>query len=134
MMIKFLRSFCLFLILSQICFLLSLPSSSFAAAGSGVKETEVNQDGILMLVELRYNDLEIYYSDLLKQYANGIISADELAVKFAVFEKASGLELRFDQWVDNFPNSYSARLARGISRIREAWDKRRNMTVSGLHI
>lgn len=77
-----------------------------------------------MLSSKEYGALEQRFRPYLDSYDNKKISAEELAVKFEVFSMMSGIEPQFDEWVKAYPKSYTARLARGIYFVTDAWKKR----------
>lgn len=83
-----------------------------------------DNDAYYKLLSENYSELEQTYKNYLGLYSSNKMTAEELAEKFAIFKKASGLDARFDGWVKMYPASYSARLARGIHRVSDAWLKR----------
>ena len=83
-----------------------------------------NDDAYVGLASRKYPELERQFAGYLDLYAAGKIPEDEVASRFAVFYRSYGLEARFDEWVGAFPKSYSARLARGMYRVSDAWRMR----------
>lgn len=77
-----------------------------------------------MLESREYGALDQRFRPYLDSYAGNKISAEELAWRFAVFSMMTEVEPRLDEWVQAFPTSYTARLARGIYHVTEAWRKR----------
>lgn len=77
-----------------------------------------------MLESKEYGALEQRFRPYLDSYAGNKMSAEELAWRFAVFSMMTEVEPRLDEWIQAFPNSYTARLARGIFHVTEAWRKR----------
>jgi hypothetical protein len=77
-----------------------------------------------MLSSREYGALEQRFLPYLDSYANNKITDEELAWRFAVFSMMTEVEPRLDEWVRAFPNSYTARLARGIYHVTDAWKKR----------
>jgi len=71
--------------------------------------------------------LDEYYSHQQQDYEAGRISDERL---YASFHKLCGDSLddeaSYDRWVQTFPNSYAAVLARGIYFYRMAWEVRGN--------
>lgn len=77
-----------------------------------------------MLSAKEYGALDQRFRPYLDSYASNKISAEELAWRFEVFSMMTEVEPRLDEWVHAFPNSYTARLARGIYHVTDAWKKR----------
>lgn len=77
-----------------------------------------------MLSSKEYGALDQRFQPYLDSYAGSKISAEELAWRFAVFSMMTEVEPRLDEWVQAIPNSYTARLARGIYHVTDAWRKR----------
>jgi len=84
------------------------------------------EQAYINLSSRNYQELERALKVHLDAYAARKIPEAELASKFSVFYRSYGLESRFDEWVSAFPRSYSARLARGIYLISDAWRRRGN--------
>ncbi len=107
--------------------LVSFPFPALADPGDEPGEdanTKAKDDANVSLLSGAYAELESQYNRYLDLYAARRISEEELASRFEVFDKSLGLESRFDEWVRAYPESYSARLARGIHRVSAAWSKR----------
>lgn len=79
-----------------------------------------------MLVARQYSALEQRFRPYLDSYARNKISAEELANRFEAFSMMTEAEPQLDQWVQAYPNSYAAKLARGIYHVADAWRKRGN--------
>ena len=77
-----------------------------------------------MLSSKEYGALEQRFLPYLGSYASDKISEETLAWRFEVFSKMTDVEPRLDEWVKAFPNSYTARYARGIYHVTDAWTKR----------
>lgn len=77
-----------------------------------------------MLDARQYGALEQRFRPYLDSYANNKISAEAFAWRFEAFSMMTEVEPRLDEWVQSFPNSYTARLARGIYHVTDAWRKR----------
>lgn len=90
------------------------------AAASGKQESPMWNDPYVSLSAGQYAELEAQYAPLLKAYLAGEIPEEDVSEKLNVFGKAD-LEQRFDAWVKAYPKSYTARLARGIARMSQAW-------------
>lgn len=84
------------------------------------------QESYLMLSTKEYKALDQRFKKYLDLYAGNKITAEEFAQKLEIFTRMPGLEPRFDEWINAFPESYTARVARGIYRITDAWEKRGN--------
>jgi TPR repeat protein len=95
-----------------------------AGSNNDGDSASLDKDAYYKLVSENYSELEQTYNNYLELYSSNKMTAEELASKFAIFKNASGLDARFDGWVNMYPNSYSARLARGIHRVSDAWVKR----------
>jgi hypothetical protein len=105
--------------------LASLPFPALADTDDDSSESaKTNDDTYVRLASKGYRELERQFSPHLDSYAKGTISEVEFASKFAVFYRSYGLESRFDEWVSAYPKSYTARLARGMYLISDAWRKR----------
>ncbi len=117
----------LFILISTMAFLLALQQQALAGPTAQSPEDDVfYQKTYLMLSTREYAELNQRFQQYLDLYARNEITAEELAGKFENFSKTPGLESRYDEWVKAFPQSYSARLARGIYRTTTAWERRGN--------
>lgn len=117
----------IFILIATLALVLALPQRAVAGpAGQSSEEEVFYQKTYLMLSTKQYQELEQRFQQYLDLYARNEITAEELADKFENFAKTPSLEPRFDEWVNAFPQSYSARLARGIYRATTAWEKRGN--------
>ncbi len=114
-------------ILATLALVLALPQRAIAGPANQSSEDEVfYQKTYLMLSTREYTGLDQRFQEYLDLYARNEITAEELVGKFENFSKTPSLEPRFDEWVNAFPQSYSARLARGIYRTTTAWERRGN--------
>lgn len=78
-----------------------------------------------------YPALESYYSRQQQRYEAGSIPDDKLYASFRkLYEESPDNEGFFDRWVAEYPNSYSAALARGIYLYRMAWAVRGDRYLS----
>jgi TolA-binding protein len=115
----------IFVLIATIAFLLALPHRAVADPSNKLTEEEIfYQQSYLMLSTKKYKELDQRFKQYLDLYARSEITAEELSIKFETFSKTPGLEPRYDEWVKAYPQSYSARLARGIYRVTDAWGKR----------
>ena len=101
--------------------LISQPHSAIAQSSEDpAKFAHFEDDIYRKLVSKQYQELERQFADYLKLYAVDKISESDLASKFETFARHNGLEKQFDEWVNAYPKSYSAILARAIYRISDA--------------
>jgi Domain of unknown function (DUF4034) len=69
-----------------------------------------------------YATLDEYYSHQQQDYEAGRISDERLYASFReLYEDSLGNERFYDRWVQAYPNSYAALLARGAYLYRMAW-------------
>lgn len=72
-------------------------------------------DVLRLLAESQFATLDRHFSNVQRDYVDGLISDEELRNAFRVFYATDeALESKYDAWVDQFPQSYVAHLARGI--------------------
>jgi beta-lactamase regulating signal transducer with metallopeptidase domain len=72
-----------------------------------------------LLKEARYSELDQRMNALQEQYRAGTLDELELLRQFNAFMLADpALAPQFDAWLSAFPNSYAARLARGIYNFK----------------
>jgi tetratricopeptide (TPR) repeat protein len=68
-----------------------------------------------LLMSDQYEALDRYFTDLQRQYAEGVISDETLRDQFRAFYPTDhALAAHYDSWVQHFPGSYVAHLARAI--------------------
>jgi len=81
------------------------------------------QTGPLALLKSgKYAELDTHYASVQKRYETGALHDEELYTEFrALYEDAAANEPYFSAWVEAFPKSYVARLARGTYYYRMAW-------------
>jgi len=78
-----------------------------------------------LLNEGRYTELDQQMTALQQAYVRGSISDEQLFAAFRIFYYANvDMEPKLDQWVAQFPRSYTALLARGIYYAGMGWDRR----------
>ncbi len=69
-----------------------------------------------------YAALDRYYSNLQEQFAHGKVTDVELYGDFReLYQNDLANGSHFDQWVQDYPSSYAARLAQGAYYYRTAW-------------
>jgi hypothetical protein len=70
---------------------------------------------INLLRTAQFTRLNQLYDDLQKQYENGVINDRDLTLQYqAFYDTSPENEIFLNQWVEKSPNSYPAKLARGI--------------------
>jgi Sel1 repeat/Domain of unknown function (DUF4034) len=109
--------------LRWIFIILSICTVSASLAGQD-QDANFQNSIYLKLAAGDYAYLEEKYAILLKSHLDGKISEEDLSLKFKIFSNSPGLESNFDHWVQSYPKSYSARLARALFRISAAWEVR----------
>jgi len=77
-----------------------------------------------------YASLERFYSQQQHAYESGQISDQALYGSFRrLYQDSPDNRRRFNQWVQSFPHSYAATLARGTFLYRMAWAERGELTI-----
>jgi Domain of unknown function (DUF4034)/Sel1 repeat len=80
-----------------------------------------------LLAEKKFSSLERELQEALEFYKKGQINSEELQKKFNPFSQGHlGLESLYNQWVNDFPDSYAARLSRGMFFHAMGWEQRGN--------
>ncbi|HZW80286.1 MAG TPA: hypothetical protein VFF50_07440 [Candidatus Deferrimicrobiaceae bacterium] len=70
---------------------------------------------LALLAADRFATLDKYFSSVQREYVDGAISGEDLRDAFRVFyATAAAFGPKYDRWVEQFPKSYVAHLARGI--------------------
>lgn len=111
---------------------LVLSALFFASIGSPASNVQApSQDETTALLKAgRFAELEADYSGLQAAYRSGAISDEELRVAFRAFYTTDeSLVAKYDAWVERYPKSYAANLARGIYFKRLALDRHGDETV-----
>ena len=73
----------------------------------------------------QYDELERRFAALQSQFENGKMSGDDLRAAFRDFYPTdSDLAAKLDKWVAKYPNSYVARVARGIYYKKVGFESR----------
>jgi hypothetical protein len=73
----------------------------------------------------QYASLDRHYTELQQQYEAGAVSDAELTQEYrALYQNAPANAAYFDRWVEAFPESYAAHIARGAYHYRMAWASR----------
>lgn len=98
------------------------------AHAMGTQDTATSVTVVQPLVSLKSQDyaaLDGYYSRIQREYEAGRLSDQQLYAEFRkLYEDSIDNERYFDDWVQSFPKSYPARLARGAYLYRMAWAAR----------
>ena len=100
--------------------------SQLAIADLYDRETEdntVSQYLFLKLTTNKFDELEKILKIYLDLYLTDLIPLDTLYSKFSAF-KTPGIDQYYNAWINAYPKSYSARLARGVYRYNVAYEKR----------
>jgi hypothetical protein len=115
----------IFIIFALVALIFARPLQALAGENAELSEDNIFfQKSYLLLSTKNYEELDQLYKQYLDLYAGHKITAEELTKKFETFARTPDLGPRYDEWVNAFPESYSARLARGIYRSATAWEKR----------
>ena len=85
------------------------------------EDTRLDTEAYYLLFNRDYKTLEQRFKSYIDAYAGGKITAEDISNKFDRFLRTPGLEAQFNEWINTYPRSYSARLARGIYHIANAW-------------
>ena len=93
-----------------------MTTSKIASGSSNAISEELSQEEVSrLLMSNLYRTLDRHFSDLQRQYVNGVISDEMLRDRFRVFYPVDpALVPHYDAWVQMFPQSYVAHLARAI--------------------
>jgi len=104
----------------------------FLAAALFVTPIRATQrDASSVLRAGQYAELDKYYSAVQRQFDAGKISGDELRNEFRSFYPTDrDLEVKLDGWVQAFPHSYAARVARAIYFKRVGFEERGDDYIS----
>lgn len=117
----------IFALMATLALTVAHPQLALAEPAKATTEEEAfYKNAYLLLSTKNYTELEQVFKHHLDLYARNETTAEDLAEKFETFAKTSGLDPRYDEWIKAYPESYSARLARGIFRSATAWEKRGN--------
>jgi hypothetical protein len=80
-----------------------------------------------MLRSQQYQELESRYSAIQRKFKNGELSGDDLRTQFREFYPTDpDLAPKYDAWIEQFPESYVARVARGIYYKKVGFEARGN--------
>jgi tetratricopeptide (TPR) repeat protein len=102
--------------------LMALAFAADAAQLSSVSPAAPAVPPDLLLRGGQYVELDARMSEVQRRYEQGAISEAELRDDFHAFPRPDpALAASLDAWVQKFPNSYVAHLARGIYYKRVAW-------------
>lgn len=96
-----------------------LPSSETPAGGAGASVNRAPlpspSDLQTLLRAERFDELEQSLSALQRQYEEGVVSDEDLRDTYRAFYPTDAqLEAKYNAWVERFPKSYAAHLARAV--------------------
>lgn len=97
---------------------------------------EMGQDEVRSLLAAhQFATLDRHFSNVQRDYVDGLISDVDLRNAFRVFYPTdAALEPKYDAWVGQFPRSYVAHLARGIYLKRVGAARRGDAFIDGTSI
>jgi hypothetical protein len=101
-----------------------LAAASMACAGPVEELNAFALNTFQLLSARKYDRLEQSFRPYLDAYARKTSTVDDLYLHFDVFSGMSEVDSELDGWIKAYPESYSARLARGIYFVNEAWRRR----------
>jgi hypothetical protein len=98
----------------------ALESPLISHAGWMIKLPQEERQAVTNLLRTgQFTRLNQLYEDLQRQYENGLINDRDLTLQYQPFNNTSHEnESLLNQWVENSPASYPARLARGLYYAR----------------
>jgi hypothetical protein len=81
---------------------------------------------LTMVVRRDFVGAEIALESAFEAYRVGEMGSNRLRRRVEAIELANGVDLapQLDEWVERRPDSWQAALARGLYRLRQAWDAR----------
>lgn len=112
------------MMLAFLCLLAVYSGCTQAAAPPPTEQETFGRKTYDMLVAKQFAALEQRFHPFLDSYAHDKIAAEDLADRLEVFSMMTEVEPLLDAWVLAYPGSYTARMARGIYHVTDAWRKR----------
>jgi tetratricopeptide (TPR) repeat protein len=95
------------------------------ASAPAISLPEATPDAIVLLQNDDFQHLEHYFSGVQSRFSGGQASAEELRNAFRAFYPTDrSLAPKYDAWVIKYPNSYVARVARGIYYKKIGYEER----------
>jgi tetratricopeptide (TPR) repeat protein len=102
-----------------------------AATGTATSAANLTPDATDLLLKGDFQHLEQYFSSIQGRFRSGRVSAEELRNAFRAFYPTDrSLAPKYDAWVINYPNSYVARVARGIYYKKIGYEERGGNYIS----
>jgi Domain of unknown function (DUF4034) len=110
----------------------ALESPLISHAGWMIKLPQEERQAVTNLLRTgQFTRLNQLYEDLQRQYENGLINDRDLTLQYQPFNNTSHEnESLLNQWVENSPASYPARLARGLYYARMGVEHRGAKTTA----
>jgi len=97
----------------------------FAASAPVISTSAATPDATGLLRNGDFQHLEQYFSGVQSRFREGQASAEELRNAFRAFYPTDrSLAPKYDAWVSKYPNSYVARVARGIYYKKIGYEER----------
>jgi TPR repeat protein len=98
---------------------------SWAASGPAICASNATPDAADLLQKGDFQHLEQFFSGIQGRFRSGQASAEELRNAFRAFYPTDrSLAPKYDAWVDKYPKSYAARVARGIYYKKIGYEER----------
>jgi tetratricopeptide (TPR) repeat protein len=102
-----------------------------AASGAAISASNATPEATDLLRKGDFQHLEQYFSGIQGRFRSGQASAEELRNAFRAFYPTDrSLAPKYDAWVNKYPNSYAARVARGIYYKKIGYEERGGNYVS----
>ncbi len=104
---------------------------ALSLAASGPAASDAIPDATDLLRKSDYRHLEQYFSGIQARFRMGKASAEELRTAFRAFSSTDrSLAPKYDAWVSKYPQSYAARVARGIYYKKIGYEERGGNYIS----
>ena len=102
-----------------------------AASGPAISASSPTPDATGLLRNSDFQRLEQYFSGMQSRFRSGRASAEELRNAFRAFYPTDrSLAPQYDAWVNKYPKSYAARVARGIYYKKVGYEERGGKYIS----
>jgi len=102
-----------------------------AASGPAISASSPTPDATGLLRNSDFQRLEQYFSVMQSRFRSGRASAEELRNAFRAFYPTDrSLAPQYDAWVNKYPKSYAARVARGIYYKKVGYEERGGKYIS----
>jgi TPR repeat protein len=104
---------------------------SLTASAPAISASDATPDAAGLLQRGEFQRLELYFSGVQSRFRGDQASAEELRNAFRAFYPTDRrLAPKYDAWVSKFPESYAARVARGIFYKKIAYEERGGEYIS----